>query len=105
MLAARRDERSPREQERALERLKEGQLAFKARSDESVRPALSMTLGRQAGLVQKEVLAALRDARSQLGQERARERLQEENLAFKAKSDELTRRVLSMMLGGQVDLV
>ena len=68
------------------------------------RRALSRRLGWVADLTQKEVLAAWRDELSQLRQKRSLERLKEESVAFKAQSDELTRRVLSMMLGGQVDL-
>ena len=52
-----------------------------------------------------QVLAGWRDELVQLRQERALERLKEDNLAFKAKSDESVRRTISMMLGGQSDLL
>ena len=65
-----------------MERLKEKNLAFKAKSDESMRRALSMMLGGQVDLVQKEGLAAGRDEPSYLRQERALERLKKENLVF-----------------------
>ena len=64
-----------------------------------------MMLGGQADLVLKEVLAGWRDELMHLRQERVVERLREENLLMKAKSDESVRRTLSMMLGGQADLV
>ena len=81
--------------ERALEWLEKENLASKAKSDESLRRALSAMLD-----LQQEVLSTWRDELPQLGQERARERLPQlrqgralgrltrENLECKARSDE-----------------
>merc|ERR1719160_2187600 len=86
-------------QERIMEKLKEENLAYKAKSDESMRRAMSMMMGGQANMVLKSVVTGWCELLATLRQERIMEKLKEENLAYKAKSDESMRRAMSMMMG------
>ena len=84
-----------------MEKLKEENLAYKAKSDESMRRAMSMMMGGQASLVIREAFAGWFDVLSQLKQERMREEL----LQLKLKCGESVRQKLGIMVGGQASLV
>ena len=53
----------------------------------------------------KSALTGWGESLRTLRQERLMEQLKEENLRYKAKSDESRRRALSMVVGGQASLV
>ena len=88
-------------QGRIMEKLKEESLVYKAESDESMRRAMSKMMGSQAKLVLKSVVTGWCKLLATLRQERIMKKLKEENLTYKAKNDEPTRRAMSIMMGGQ----
>ena len=88
-------------QERIMEKLKEENLAYKAKSDESMRRAMSMMMGGQASLVLREAFAGWVHMLSQLQQERMRDEL----LQLKLKCGESVWEKLGIRVGGQASLV
>ena len=62
-------------------------------------------MGGQANMVLKSVVPGWYELLATLRQERVMEKLKEENLGYKAKRDESMRRAMSMMIGGQANLV
>ena len=56
-------------------------------------------------MVLKSAVTGWRELLVTLRQERMMEQLKEENLRYKAKSDESMRRAMPMMMGGQASLV
>merc|ERR1719161_2324195 len=87
------------------ERMREELLQLKLKCGESVRQKLGIMVGGQASLVLKSTVTGWRELVATLRQERIMEKLKEENLAYKAKSDESMRRAMSMMMGGQANMV
>merc|ERR1719428_2227641 len=88
-----------------LERLREEHLRFKMKTEEGARRMLSALMGSQGSLRLKEAFAGWRELLGERRQERELERLREENLRFKMKSEEGGRRMLSAWMGSQASLV
>ena len=65
------------------------ELAYRAKSDESRRQAISTMVRGQASWVLTSVLRGWRDLLVTLRQKRVMEKMKEENLAYMAKSDDL----------------
>ena len=64
-------------------------MAYRAKSDESRRQAISTMVGGQASWVLNSVVRGWRDLLVTLRQKRVMEKMKEENLAYKGRSDDL----------------
>merc|ERR550514_1536080 len=85
--------------------MREELLRLKLKSGDAIKRSMAAMLGGQASLLLKNIVTNWRDELATLRQERMVERLKEENLRLKGKSDESMRRAMSMMMGGQASLV
>ena len=88
-----------------IQKLKEENLWFKAKGDESMRRAMRIVFGGQALMLAKQFLTGWKDELQQLRVDNYIQKLKEENLRFKAKGDESMRRAMRMVFGGQALLL
>ena len=86
------------------ERMREEFLRLKMQSGDAVKRSMMAMMGGQSDLLLKNVVTNWRDELVALRQERMVERLKEENLRLKGKSDESLRITISMMVGAVASL-
>ena len=102
---ARQSKAESRSSEEKQQRVQEGSLRFKMKSEQTSQRMLSALLGAQGNLMVKAVLTAWREALGDLRQQNDLERLRDENLTMKMKSDEGARRMPSALLRSQDGLL